>query len=177
MFLSIVSLHAKNRFLPPSMSHHHSSTRRRHWLQASLAGLGALLALGLIIYISEASHLPLLLGSFGSSAVLVFGFPESGFSKPARVVGAHVLCAAIGLFCLHFCGPHGWAQALSVGLCVTAMLGLRLVHPPAGSNALLVFALQPDWSFLLWPTLLGSVMLVTLAWIWQRFFPKPHPQG
>lgn len=159
------------------MSYPHSSSRHRRWLQATLAGLGSLLAVGLIIDTSEVSHLPLLLGSFGSSAVLVFGFPESGFSKPGRVVGAHVLCAAIGLTCLHLCGPHGWAQALSVGLCVTAMLGLRLVHPPAGSNALLVFAMQPGWSFLLWPTLLGSVMLVTLAWIWQRFFPKPHPQG
>ena len=54
------------------------------------------------------------------------------------------------------------------------MLGLRLVHPPAGSNALLVFAMQPDWTFLLWPTLLGSLALVTLASIWQRLFPKPN---
>ena len=156
------------------MSHKHSSSRHSHGLQALLAGLGAALAIGFIAGITDLTHLPLLLGSFGSSAVLVFGFPESGFSKPARVVGAHVLCAAIGLVFLHFCGPHWWAQALSVGLCISAMLGLHLVYPPAGSNALLVFAMQPDWTFLLWPTLLGSLALVTLASIWQRLFPKPN---
>jgi CBS-domain-containing membrane protein len=156
------------------MSHKHASSHHRHWLQAWLAGLGAVVAICFLAGITDSTHLPLLLGSFGSSAVLVFGFPESGFSKPARVVGAHVLCAAIGLISLHFCGPHWWAQALSVGLCVSVMLGLRLVHPPAGSNALLVFAMQPDWTFLLWPTLLGSLALVTLASIWQRLFPKPN---
>lgn len=159
------------------MSHVHASSRRTRWAQAVLAGLGGMLAIGAIAGMTEATHWPLLMGSFGSSAVLVFGFPESGFSKPWRVVSAHVLCAALGLLCLHTLGPVWWAAALSVGLSVTAMLGLRLVHPPAGSNPLLIFALQPDWSFLLWPTLIGSVALVSCAWVWQRLFPKPnaHP--
>lgn len=156
------------------MSHSRASSRYRFWLQALLAGLGSALTIGIIIGVTETAHLPLLLGSFGSSAVLVFGFPDSGFSKPARVVSAHVLCAAIGLFFLHSYGPVWWAQTLSVGICVTTMLGLRLVHPPAGSNALLVFAIQPDWTFLLWPTLLGSLTLVALASIWQKLFPKPN---
>ncbi len=118
------------------MSHSRTSSRYRFWLQALLAGLGSALTIGIIIGVTETAHLPLLLGSFGSSAVLIFGFPDSGFSKPARVVSAHVLCAAIGLVFLHSCGP--------------------------------------DWTFLLWPTLLGSLTLVALASIWQKLFPKPN---
>jgi CBS-domain-containing membrane protein len=53
------------------------------------------------------------------------------------------------------------------------MLGLRLVHPPAGSNPLIVFALKAKWSFLLFPTLLGSVALVVLAQLWHRWFMPP----
>lgn len=136
-----------------------------------MAGLGGACVIA-ILATSQRALLPLLMGSFGSSAVLLFGFPESGFSKPARVIGAHVLCTAIGLGCLHGLGDHAWALGLSVGLCIALMLGLRLVHPPAGSNPLLVFALHPGWSFLLWPALLGSTALVLLAWLWRRAFAQ-----
>ncbi|HEY1082917.1 MAG TPA: HPP family protein [Prosthecobacter sp.] len=144
--------------------------RKERWMQAAAAALGGALAICLL-GLTERSQLPLLMGSFGSSAVLVFGFPESGFCKPGRVIGAHVLCSAIGLAALHGLGPYWWAEGLSVGLCILAMLGMRLVHPPAGSNPLIVFALKADWSYLLTPALLGSVGLVTLVWLWQRLCP------
>lgn len=144
--------------------------RKERWLQAVAAALGGALAI-CVLGLAGEKHWPLLMGSFGSSAVLVFGFPESGFCKPGRVVGAHVLCSGIGLAALHGLGQHWWAEGLSVGLCILAMLGLRLVHPPAGSNPLIVFALNADWSYLLTPALLGSVGLVALVWSWQRICP------
>lgn len=144
--------------------------RQERWKQSIAAALGGSLAI-CILGLTGHSQLPLLMGSFGSSAVLVFGFPESGFCKPGRVIGAHVLCSAIGLAALHGLGPYWWAEGLSVGLCILAMLGMRLVHPPAGSNPLIVFALNADWSYLLTPALLGSVGLVILVWLWQRLCP------
>jgi CBS-domain-containing membrane protein len=74
---------------------------------------------------------------------------------------------------------HRWQQALlagvgdglAVGLCIAAMIGTRVVHPPAGSNPLLVFALKPGWLFLISPALLGSLALVLLAWAWRRLAP------
>lgn len=146
----------------------HASNRPTRWKQALAAGLGGALVVGLLAG-TRSTAWPLLMGSFGSSAVLVFGFPESGFCKPLRVIGAHVLCAAIGLLCLHLFGEAAWSLGLSVGLSITLMLGLRLVHPPAGSNPLLVFALNPGWSFLLWPALLGSTALVISAALWRRW--------
>jgi CBS-domain-containing membrane protein len=147
-----------------------------HWPQALLAGLGAAVAIGLIAAVTEKAHWPLLMSSLGSSAVLVFGFPESPFCRPARVVAAHVLCAALGLICLKAFGQVWWAQGLSVGLSLTLMMGLRVMHPPAGGNPLLVFAMQAEWSFLFWHALLGSLSLVTLAWLWQKCFPKTQHQ-
>lgn len=152
------------------MTHHRRSRRKQRWKQALLAGFGGALVIGLLAA-ARHSAWPLLLGSWGSSAVLLLGFPDSGFCKPGRVIGAHGLCTAIGLAALHACGPVWWAEGLGVGLAIALMLGLRLVHPPAGSNPLIVFALQPDWSFLLFPTLLGSVALVLLVHGWRRLQP------
>lgn len=155
------------------MSPSHAPSRRRRWKSALLAGIGGGAAIALIAACSEVAHLPLLMGSFGSSAVIIFGFPDSGFSKAVNLIGAHVMCAAIGLVCLKVFGPAWWSEGMAVGLSIAAMLGTRLVHPPAGSNPLLVFALQPGWTFLLSPALLGSAALVLLAWAWRRLAP-PH---
>jgi len=43
------------------------------------------------------------------------------------------------------------------------MLVTRIVHPPAGSNPVIIFLTRPDWSFLLFPTLVGVVVLLFLA--------------
>ena len=159
----------KHRFALSSVARmsRHASNRPKRWKQALAAGAGGALVVGALAA-TRSTTLPLLMGSFGSSAVLVFGFPESGFCKPWAVIGAHVLCTAIGLLCLTFCGDHAWSLGLSVGLSITLMLGLRLVHPPAGSNPLLVYALHPGWTFLLWPVLLGSTALVLGAALWRR---------
>lgn len=146
---------------------HRPSIRPKRWKQAFAAGAGGAAVVGLLAA-TKSTAWPLLMGSFGSSAVIVFGFPESGFSKPGRVIGAHVLCTAIGLLCLHVLGDHAWSLGLSVGLSILVMLGSRTVHPPAGSNPLLVFALCPDWTFLLWPALLGSTALVLGAALWRH---------
>lgn len=43
------------------------------------------------------------------------------------------------------------------------MMLTRTVHPPAGSNPVIVLLLQPGWSFLFLPTLGGAVLLVLVA--------------
>jgi len=54
-------------------------------------------------------------------------------------------------------------MALAVGTALAAMLVTRIVHPPAGSNPVIIFLTRPDWSFLLFPTLVGVIVLLFLA--------------
>lgn len=159
------------RTLRPPMSRP-KGTRRKRWKQSLLAGLGAAL-ITLLLATSWSEMLPLMIGSFGASAFLLFGFPDSGFCKPGRVVGAHLLCTLVGMLCLHFFGTAGWSAGLSVGLSITLMLGLRLMHPPAAANPLMVLALKPGWIFLVNPVLLGSAGLVAFAWAWRKAGLQP----
>jgi len=156
------------------MSHHRPARRRHRWKLALVAGAGAAVVIGGLAKL-QSEGLPLLLGSFGASLVIMLGFPDSGFSKPGRVIGAHVLGAVLGLLALHGLGDHWWAEALAVGACIALMLGLRLVHPPAGSNPLIIFAIKAKWSFLLYPTLAGSVTLVLMAAAWRRWLMEESP--
>ena len=128
-----------------------------------LAGLGGFLAIALVAGLAEGLSQTLVLGSFGASCVLVFGFPEVPFSQPRNVVLGHLLSSFTGLACLAVLGPHWWAAALAVALAIMGMMALRCVHPPAGSNPVIVFLTAPGWSFLLTPTLAGSLLLVAVA--------------
>ncbi|HEX8980041.1 MAG TPA: HPP family protein [Parasulfuritortus sp.] len=141
---------------------------RPTWSRIALGWLGSLLAIVLVAGLADASQRILVLGSFGASCVLVFGFPDLPFSQPRHVLLGHVLSSAIGLAALTLFGPGPLPMALATATAVAAMMALRCVHPPAGSNPVIVFLTQPGWSFLLWPTALGALLLLAVALVFNN---------
>lgn len=136
-----------------------------------ISWLGGVLAIAVVAYLADSSHVPLVLGSFGASCVLVFGFPDSPFSQPRNVIAGHFLATLTGLLFLTVFGAHWWSMALAVGTSIAVMQLTRTVHPPAGSNPVIVMLAAPSWQFLLTPTLLGAIVLVMVAIIFNNF-PK-----
>lgn len=124
---------------------------------------GGFIAIAMIGYLTHSFHHPLVLGSFGASCVLLFGFPKSPFSQPRNVVFGHFLSTLIGLVFFHFVGDAWWSMALALATAIAIMLATNTVHPPAGSNPIIVFLLGAPWSFLFTPTLFGAVILVIVA--------------
>jgi len=71
-----------------------------------------------------------------------------------------------------------WSMALGVGLAIAAMAALRITHPPAGADPLVVLMAGTGigFDFLLFPTLTGAVALVAVASVVHRIGPKtPYP--
>lgn len=152
---------------------HQPKTHPRHSI---LAGVGGLLGIGVVAALSVYSGNPLLIAPFGASAVLLFSAHDNPLSQPANVVGGHFIGALVGLV-LHALLPGAWwAAALGVGLAITLMSFLRLTHPPAGGNPLVVFASDPSFGFLFMPVLLGSVCLVATACLYHRLTRTPYPR-
>ena len=133
-----------------------------------LAFLGGFLAIAIIALLAQSLQVALVLGSFGASCVLVFGYPDVPFSQPRNVIAGHVLSTLIGLALVHGCGAHWWSVALAVGGAIAVMMITRTVHPPAGSNPVIVFLMQPGWDFALFPTLSGAVVLVLVALLYHN---------
>nr|WP_265289869.1 HPP family protein [Verminephrobacter eiseniae] len=117
-----------------------------------------------------------MLGSFGASCVLLFGFPDVPFSRPRNVIGGHLLSSAVGLLFLYLLGPHWWAMAVAGACAVMLMMATDTVHPPAGSNPVIIFLLQPGWDFLILPTLAGACVLVLISRVYRAVQTrlKPH---
>jgi len=137
-----------------------------------LAGLGGAIAIAVLALLGAGLGVTLLLGSFGASCVLLFGYPEAPFAQPANVIGGHLICTSIGLALLYGCGAHAWSLALAVGLSLAAMMATRTTHPPAGSNPVIVFLAQPAWSFIFFPVLSGAVLLVLVALVYNNVVRK-----
>ena len=151
-------LRGDNAALPPKPS----------FKAVALAWLGGFLAIAVIAGMAISLEAALVLGSFGASCVLVFGYPDVPFSQPRNVIGGHFLSSLIGLIFLTLCGPHWWSVALAVGTAIAVMMLTRTVHPPAGSNPVIVYLAQPAWSFLFTPTLAGAIILVIVALIYNN---------
>jgi len=112
-----------------------------------------------------------LLGSFGASAVLVYGAPEVPFSQPINLIGGHVLSAFISVFLVKSFGGVLSLEilcALSVALSVLAMHLTVTMHPPGGATAL-IYVIGSEkiqslgWLYPLTPIALGAFIMLLIA--------------
>jgi len=137
--------------------------------------LGIFLGISVLAFSSFDLHVLLALGSFGSTSILLFAFPENPFSQPRSIVGGHFVSSAVGLLALLMLGKTWWALGAAVALAAALMMLTRTVHPPAGSNPIIVFLAAPGWDFLLFPTLFGAIALVVTGWSFHRLCGYSYP--
>ena len=136
------------------------------------AGIGGALAISTLALLGYASDNALLMAPFGATCVLLFSLPMSPLSQPVNVIGGHLVSIAIGLALHTFLPFEWWSVGLAVGLAITAMAILRITHPPAGADPLVVFFSSPGWEYLIFPVAIGSVFLVITAWTFHMLPPQ-----
>ena len=145
--------------------------------QVSFVWLGAFLAAATVGFLAHFTKQPLVLGSFGASIFVLFILPDTPFAQPRNVIGGHFISTLVGLVFLHLISPDWWSMALSLATALSLMQLLNVQHPPAGSNPFIVFLVGANWEFLFMPTLLGAILLVLVALLYNniskdRSFPK-----
>ncbi|MFZ1539489.1 MAG: HPP family protein [Chromatiaceae bacterium] len=108
------------------------------WLGAC-CGIGTLSLLNQV-FLPSGDNL-LLFGSFGASAVLVYGAPRAPLSQPRNLVGGHLISATIGVIFFQTIGFLPWLAApLAVATAIALMHLTRTLHPPGGATALIAVA-------------------------------------
>lgn len=140
-----------------------------------LASLGAGVGIAVLAAASDIVSTAFLMGSFGSTAVILFAFPSVHFAQPRHVIGGHLISSLVGVITFALFGVHAWTVGLSVGLAAAAMLLTRCIHPPAGSNPIIAALVPVGWKFILFPTLAGVILLTVTAWLWHRLSGQRYP--
>ncbi len=133
---------------------------KKHALWSCLSGAFGVLV---IVWVTELVGHPLLIGSFGASAVLLFGVTESPLSQPRNLIGGHVISAAIAVAVVALFGSSPATIALAVGLSMFAMHLTHTTHPPGGATALIGVQGSAGVAFILVPVLAGALILLVTA--------------
>lgn len=149
-----------------------------------LAGLGAVIAIGLVILVSRefisGPAQGLALVSMGASAVLLFAVPHGALSQPWPVLGGHVSAALVGVTCSLLIADPLVAASFAVALSIVAMHYLRCIHPPGGATALFAVLGGQEvaalgYGFVLHPTLTNVLVILAVAVLfnypfqWRRY--------
>jgi CBS-domain-containing membrane protein len=141
--------------------------------------LGAFVGIALVgllqgVFVDEFGQ-GLLIGSFGATAVLVYGAIRSPLAQPRNVLGGHIISALIGVVSYQLIGDIVWlAAALAVSTSIAAMHMTKTLHPPGGATALIaviggesVHKLGYLYAFI--PVGLGAIILIIVAIVLNNF--------
>jgi len=134
---------------------------------------GAFLGIAAVAFINynllPQSDLLMLIGSFGASAVLIYGAIKSPLAQPRNLLGGHVLSALIGVASYKMLAPHMWlAAAVAVATAIAVMHLTKTLHPPGGATALIavigsekIYAL--GYLYALVPAGAGACIMLVIA--------------
>ncbi len=135
--------------------------------------LGAFLGIAAVAFVHyrifSGTPLVLIIGSFGASAVLIYGAVRSPLAQPRNLIGGHVLSAVIGVAAFKlFPGQMELAAATAVATAILVMHATKTLHPPGGATALIAVIggseiHQLGFLYALVPAGLGAVVMLAVA--------------
>ena len=146
--------------------------------KALIAGFFSTLTIGVLTILTYKSTLGYFIaGSFGSSMVLLFGFPESPFAQPKNVFFGHLITALVGVIFVNYIPlPIYINIAIAVGIGIFLMILFNVVHPPAGGNPIMVIIGSASYDYLINPIIFGCIIILLLAILTNKYFlQKNYP--
>lgn len=160
-----------------------TSSPRVHGAEILWSWIGSFLGIAAVAYLNvnyfADSDLMLIVGSFGASAVLIYGVINSPLAQPRNVLGGHILSAVVGVSCYLLFSSHIWfASSLAVSTAIALMHLTRTLHPPGGATALIAVIGGPKihslgYLYVLFPTAAGVIIMLVIALLVNNI-PQGH---
>lgn len=147
---------------------------RRELFWSFVGSFIGILLLSILNFSYLPADFPLLLGSFGATAVLLYAAIHSPLAQPRNLVGGHVLSALVGVSCQYLVGDIPWlAASLAVSLSIVVMQLTKTLHPPGGATALIATTGSESlknlgFFYAFYPVFVGAILLLIIALIFNN---------
>ena len=142
--------------------------------KAIIAGIFSIITIGFLTALTYKTEFGLfLVASFGSTMVLLFGYPESPFAQPKNIFFGHLLTSVVGVIFVNLIPlPIFIMIPLAVGFGVFFMILAGVTHPPAGGNPIIVIIGSASFSYIISPIIIGSAIVLVFGVVLNRFILK-----
>ena len=139
-----------------------------------LAGLFSFFTIGILSALTYKTDYGIfLIASFGSTMVILYGYPDSPFAQPKNIFFGHLLTSFVGVIFVSFIQLQLFIiLPLAVGFGVGLMILLDVPHPPAGGNPIIVILGSVSYDYLLNPIMVGSIIIILFGIILNKFILK-----
>ena len=145
-------------------------------IKSSLAALCSFITIGVLTILTYKTELGIfLIASFGSSMVVLYGYPESPFAQPKNIFFGHLLTSLVGMICLYTLPlPSFILIPFAVGLGVGFMILFNVTHPPAGGNPVIIILGSVSYDYLLSPIITGTIIILLFGVIINKYILKKN---
>ena len=135
--------------------------------------IGAFLGIASVAFISynilDGTDLVMIIGSFGASAVLIYGAIKSPLAQPRNLIGGHIISAIIGVAIYKVFHNYMWVgTSVAVATAIAVMQVTKTLHPPGGATALIAVIGSEKihnlgYFYAIMPVGLGVVIMLIVA--------------
>ena len=148
--------------------------KRENLIKSFIAALFSAITIAMLTFLTyKTQYGVFLIASFGSSMVILFGYPESPFAQPKNIFFGHLLTSIVGVLFVNFIPlPIYITIPLAVGIGVGFMILFNVTHPPAGGNPIIVIMGGVSYDYLLSPIITGSLIVLIFGIVLNRFIAK-----
>tara|TARA_B100001564_G_scaffold160549_1_gene135031 strand:+ start:22 stop:489 length:468 start_codon:yes stop_codon:yes gene_type:complete len=152
---------------------------KNNTLKSFLAGFFSFITISFLTLLTYKTDFGIfLIASFGSTMVILYGYPDSPFAQPKNIFFGHLLTATTGIIFVNYIPlPIYLMIPAAVGLGVFLMILLNVTHPPAGGNPIIVIIGSSSFSYIISPVIIGSLIVIVFGVVLNRFIlRKEYPK-
>ena len=119
-------------------------------LEPIVSGLSAAIVIGVLAFLTLRTSAGIwLMFSFGATVFIVFVLYNLETAQPKNIFFGHLVSILVGIIFNEVMGFSFYSLGLSVGVAITLMVYLKVMHPPAASNPLVALFMDLSYDFIL----------------------------
>ena len=142
-------------------------------LEPLISGIAGALVISILAFITlETSAGIWLMFSFGATVFIVFVLYNLETAQPKNIFFGHLVSILVGIIFNEVMGFSFYSLGLSVGVAITLMVYLKVMHPPAASNPLVALFMDLSYDFILFPVIIGTITIILMSILINRIILK-----
>ena len=142
-------------------------------IEPIVSGISAALVIGVLAFLTLRTSAGIwLMFSFGATVFIVFVLYNLDTAQPKNIFFGHLVSVLVGIIFNETIGFSFYSLGFSVGTAVALMVYLKVMHPPAASNPLVVLFTDVSFDFILFPVIVGTVLIILMSVLINKIILK-----